>query len=92
MCRLILFLLPVALSFAQQTPGWPDTFVGRLGALAVLETLNAEVLASRSATMTLEAWCRDHRLASENRRSCREGRAETRHARAASAARGRAGR
>jgi chorismate-pyruvate lyase len=67
MRRLILFLLPVTVSFAQQTRGWPDTFVGRLEALAVLETLNAEVLASRSATLTLEAWCRDHRLASDGR-------------------------
>jgi hypothetical protein len=30
-----------------------------------VETLNAEVLASRSATMTLETWCREHELANE---------------------------
>src|SRR5205085_1776989 len=47
----------------QETPAWPDTYVGKLQALAVLQTLNAEVLASRSATLTLETWCRDHRLA-----------------------------
>jgi hypothetical protein len=39
--------------------------VARLQALALVETLNAEVLASRSATLTLEAWCRDHQLAKE---------------------------
>jgi hypothetical protein len=39
--------------------------VARLQALALLQTLNAEVLASRSATLTLEGWCRDHHLAKE---------------------------
>lgn len=50
---------------AQKAPVWPDTYVARLQALALLQTLNADVLASRSATLTLEAWCRDHRLAEE---------------------------
>jgi len=44
-------------------PAWPDTFVARLEALALMQTLNAELLASRSATVSLEDWCRDHRLA-----------------------------
>lgn len=48
---------------AQGTSRWPDTYVSRLEALALIQTLNAELLASRSATQTLEAWCRDHRLA-----------------------------
>jgi chorismate-pyruvate lyase len=52
-------------SGAQEAPAWPDTYVARLQALALVQTLNAEVLASRSATATLEAWCRDHRLAEE---------------------------
>jgi chorismate-pyruvate lyase len=51
--------------FAQEPPAWPDTYVARLQALALLQTLNAEILASRSATLTLEGWCRDHRLADE---------------------------
>ena len=50
---------------AQESPAWPDTYVARLQALALVETLNAEVLASRSATLTLEDWCRDHQLATE---------------------------
>ena len=50
---------------AQDAPAWPDTYVARLQALALLQTLNAEVLASRSATLTLEGWCRDHRLAQQ---------------------------
>jgi chorismate-pyruvate lyase len=44
-------------------PSWPDTFVGRLEALAVLETLNADLLSHDSATLTLDRWCEDHRLA-----------------------------
>jgi chorismate-pyruvate lyase len=51
--------------FAQPAPlTWPETYTGRLEALAVLQSFNAEVLASRSATAVLEAWCRDHQLAS----------------------------
>lgn len=50
------FVLPAR---AQQAPAWPDTYVARLEALALIQTLNAEVLASRSATATLENWCRD---------------------------------
>jgi chorismate-pyruvate lyase len=43
---------------------WPDTPLGRTQALAVIETLNAELLASSSATTTLEVWCGDHHMAS----------------------------
>src|SRR5260221_13446638 len=43
--------------------GWPDDFLSRLEALALVQTLNAEILASRSATLTLEKWCGEHRLA-----------------------------
>jgi chorismate-pyruvate lyase len=52
------------------TPGppiWPDTFVSRVEALALLETLNAELLSHDSATVTLEHWCDVHRLASPAR-------------------------
>jgi hypothetical protein len=42
---------------------WPDTFKGRLEALALIEQLNAELLASSSATRTLENWCAEHRMA-----------------------------
>jgi hypothetical protein len=52
-------------AYSQELPRWPDTHVARLQALALVETLNAEVLASRSATMTLETWCREHELANE---------------------------
>ena len=43
----------------------PDTFVARLEALASMETLNAELLASRSATKTLEKWCATHAMAAD---------------------------
>ncbi|WP_244395954.1 hypothetical protein [Beijerinckia indica] len=42
---------------------WPDTFVSRLKIWALIETLNAELLAADSATLTLDKWCRDHQLA-----------------------------
>jgi hypothetical protein len=48
---------------AQDATAWPDTFTSRLAALAVIQTLNGDLLASRSSTATLEAWCRDHQLA-----------------------------
>jgi chorismate-pyruvate lyase len=42
---------------------WPDSFVARVEALALLQTLNADLLSHDSATQTLERWCADHRLA-----------------------------
>src|SRR5271165_3724643 len=42
---------------------WPDSFVARLEALALIESLNADLLSHDSATLTLERWCVDHRLA-----------------------------
>jgi chorismate-pyruvate lyase len=41
----------------------PDAFVTRLEALALIQTLNANLLSSTSATLTLERWCADHQLA-----------------------------
>ena len=40
-----------------------ETYVSRLRALALLQTLNADLLSHDSATLTLERWCADHRLA-----------------------------
>jgi len=53
----------VACLGAQEPPSWPDTFDARVQALALVQTLNAEILSSRSATAALERWCADHRLA-----------------------------
>jgi hypothetical protein len=54
--------VPLAAAHADSPSPWPDTPVARLEALALIETLNAEILASRSATFTLEKWCGDHHL------------------------------
>lgn len=43
---------------------WPDDGTSRLEALALVETLNADLLSHDSATLTLERWCAAHGLAS----------------------------
>ena len=48
-------------------PDWTGSFVARVEALAVLQTLNAELLSHDSATLTLERWCDVHKLASPPR-------------------------
>jgi hypothetical protein len=50
-----------------QAPGWPGNFVARVEALALLQTLNADLLSHDSASLTLERWCDAHRLASPPR-------------------------
>ena len=50
---------------AGAPPDWPDTPLARLEALALIETLNDEILSSPSATLTLERWCREHALAEQ---------------------------
>ncbi|WBO23369.1 hypothetical protein [Sphingomonas abietis] len=42
---------------------WPDTPQARVEALAVLQTLNANLLSHDSATLTLDRWCADHHIA-----------------------------
>ncbi|NKL39034.1 hypothetical protein GFL49_36170 [Rhizobium leguminosarum bv. viciae] len=42
---------------------WPDTALSRLEALALLQTLNSELLSNASATLTLDRWCMTHKLA-----------------------------
>jgi hypothetical protein len=41
----------------------PDDFLTKLEAAALVHTLNGEILASRSTTLTLENWCNEHALA-----------------------------
>ena len=63
LCTLVFF--GEACATASETEGqWPDTFVARLEALALLQTLNADLLSHPSATLTLERWCDTHHLAS----------------------------
>jgi chorismate-pyruvate lyase len=58
----IALALPTA---AQQPRPWRDTFESRLEIVALLQTLNGELLAGSSATRTLETWCGEHHLAAE---------------------------
>src|SRR5258707_4082647 len=50
-----------------QTQNGTGSFVARVEALALLKTLNADLLSHDSATLTLERWCDVHRLASPPR-------------------------
>ena len=52
-----------ASALAPDRPTWPDTPVTRLSALALIETLNADLLTGPSATLTLDRWCNSHALA-----------------------------
>jgi chorismate-pyruvate lyase len=60
-----LWVAPLPPGHAQTAPRWPDTFESRLEVLALTQTLNAEILASPSATRSLEKWCRDHKMAAD---------------------------
>jgi chorismate-pyruvate lyase len=65
---LALLVLLVALPLsAQHAHEWRDTHRSRVEILALVQTLNADILASASATRSLERWCRDHRMAAEPR-------------------------
>ena len=60
------FLLSAQASVAQDLSAqsqWPDTQTSRVEALAVLQTLNADLLSNASATLTLDRWCAAHKLA-----------------------------
>jgi chorismate-pyruvate lyase len=59
---LILSLPPTARA-EEKAPRWSDSFVAQVEALALIQTLNADLLSHDSATLTLETWCVAHRLA-----------------------------
>lgn len=42
---------------------WKDGYTTRLEALALLQSLNSDLLSHDSATLTLDRWCGTHRLA-----------------------------
>jgi chorismate-pyruvate lyase len=63
---LTIILLPPATA-AQSAANWPDTFLARVEATAIVESLNATLLAARSATFTLDKWCADHKLGNETK-------------------------
>lgn len=47
-----------------RAPEWSNDFTARVEALALLQTLNADLLSHDSATLTLDRWCGAHHLAS----------------------------
>jgi chorismate-pyruvate lyase len=51
-------------SDGKRVPAWSNDFTARVEALALLQTLNAELLSHDSATLTLDRWCDAHHLAS----------------------------
>lgn len=57
----------VAIGREVAAPKWPDTPLARTQALALLQTLNADLLSHDSATLTLERWCGVHHMASPAR-------------------------
>lgn len=63
----VVSMFACAAGTARAEATWPDSFTSRLEALALMQTLNANLLGARSATATLERWCADHKLASEPR-------------------------
>ena len=63
--RLPFALLALAALASQADAHMPDTFLSRVETLASIETLNAEVLASSSATRALERWCAVHAMVAD---------------------------
>lgn len=62
---LALTLSQIRAVYADQVPplSWPGDFLARVEIVALLETLDVELLSHDSATVTLEHWCAAHRLA-----------------------------
>jgi chorismate-pyruvate lyase len=60
----VLLLSGAGRASAEEVPVWRNDFGARLEALALLQSLNADLLSHDSATLTLDRWCADHRLAS----------------------------
>lgn len=60
----LLTLLASNVAIADGTAApWRDDFTARLESLALLQSLNSELLSHDSATLTLDRWCGSHRLA-----------------------------
>jgi chorismate-pyruvate lyase len=57
----------LAVPASAQHGTWTDSYVSRLQALSLMQTLNAELLGSRSATLTLERWCGERAMAATPR-------------------------
>ena len=65
MALLIALAAPVCWGAGAAKPAavsWRDSFTSRLEALALLQSLNADLLSHDSATLTLDRWCASHHL------------------------------
>lgn len=69
-CPWLLGLVPLS---------WHDSFLTRVELLALIETLNAELLSHSSATLTLERWCSGHGMAQEPKLVARLDRGAVKH-------------
>lgn len=58
-------------STLNDTPSWADTYQSRLEILALMQSLNASILGSTSATASLQQWCADHHMAANPKISAR---------------------
>ena len=58
-------MVATATPSVQAREPFADDVASRTQALALLETLNADLLSHPSATLTLERWCSDHALAGD---------------------------
>src|ERR1700722_13190409 len=75
---IFLTIVALILPSAASAEEWPGSFLARVEATALIETLNAELLSNPSATLTLERWCGAHRLATEAKVSAHLVRGEDR--------------
>lgn len=60
-----LLVTPVSGAVPDGAPLWRDDATSRVEVLALLQSLNADLLSHPSATLTLERWCGVHHLAPE---------------------------
>ena len=80
-CCALPFLGATGAANAGQAPPWTASFTTRVEALALLQSLNAELLSHDSATSTLDHWCEAHRLASPAKIVAETGGGRTSHRR-----------
>jgi hypothetical protein len=67
MKRLLVCVFSCLAALSASAADWPNTPANRWQAIAEMQTLNAEILGSKSATFSLEHWCGVHHLADNPR-------------------------
>ncbi len=76
-CCILLSVCPWLMGLVPLS--WQDSFLTRVEVLALIETLNAELLSHASATLTLERWCSGHGMAPEAKLLARLERGVSKH-------------